>query len=115
MAEPDDMIIPPLREMRARMEARFDEAAAETAARFEAIDRRFDKLEAQVGTVRQSLAADSLMSKLLTAESDERIEARERRVRELEGLKGAPFKSWGRPLQRRSAAPSSAARSRLAS
>ena len=85
MAEPEDMILPLLREMRAEIKSRFDEADSDSKERFARVDRRFDKLEAQVGTVRQALAADSLMSKLLTAEFDERIEALERRVRELEG------------------------------
>jgi hypothetical protein len=61
MTEPADMILPVLREMRAEM-----------ASGFATVDARLDKLET---------------SKLVTGEFEERIEALERKVRELESQK----------------------------
>jgi hypothetical protein len=76
MAEPADMILPVLREMR-----------AELASGFATVDARLDKLEATLNSFRQALTADSLLSKLVTGEFEERSEALERKVRELESQK----------------------------
>jgi hypothetical protein len=83
MAEPADMIVPMLREMRAENAARH----AQSLERFTLIDQRLDKIEATLNSYRQALTADSLLSKLVTGEFEERIEARERKMRELESLK----------------------------
>jgi polyhydroxyalkanoate synthesis regulator phasin len=48
------------------------------------LDRRLGAVEEAQRSYRQALTADTLMSKLLTGEFEERIEALERRVRELE-------------------------------
>ena len=74
MAEPGDMIVPMLREMR-----------AEIAARFDGVDARLEALERAQASFKQALSADTLMSRLLTGEFDERIESLERRVRALDG------------------------------
>jgi hypothetical protein len=83
MAEPADMILPLLREIRA------DIAATDVKAdrRHELLLRRLDKPEDQQKSFRQALSADSLLSKLVTGEFEERIELLERKVKELEGLK----------------------------
>ena len=82
MAEPVDMILPLLREIRA------DIAASDTKAdrRHELLLLRIDKLEDQQKSFRQALSADSLLSKLVTGEFEERIETLERKVKELERL-----------------------------
>ena len=80
MAEPEDMIVPLLREMRAENKA----LHGATADRLELIERRLKKLEETQVSYRQALSADSLLSKLVTGEFEERIEALERKVRELE-------------------------------
>jgi hypothetical protein len=80
MAEPDDMIIPLLREMRPEMRERF----AESDRRFDAVDQRLVKLSASMETLRQALGADSFMGRLVTSNFEERIEILERKVRELE-------------------------------
>ena len=72
MAEPTDMIVPLLREMR-----------AEIAALRDHIDKRFDLVDAAQKSFRHALTADTLMSKLLTGEFEQRIEALERQVSEL--------------------------------
>ena len=80
MAEPVDMIIPMLREMRAE-NAGFHE---QTKAMFAAIDKRLGGIEQRQDTFRSALSADSLLSKLVTGDFEERIGALERKVRELE-------------------------------
>jgi hypothetical protein len=80
MAEPADMIVPLLREMRAENQA----LHGATASRLDLIERRLKKLEETQVSYRQALSADSLLSKLVTGEFEERIEALERKVRELE-------------------------------
>lgn len=87
MAESEQLILPSLREMRAEIKSRFDQVGLNSSERFARLDRRFDKLEVQVGTVRQALTADPLLSKLLTAEFEERIERLQQKVRELEDSK----------------------------
>ena len=72
MTDPVDMIIPLLREMR-----------TENAARHEVLEKRLGAIESAIGTFRQALTADTLLSKLVTGEFEERIEALERAVREL--------------------------------
>lgn len=80
MADPDDMILPLLRDIRAEMGRRFDGVDK----RFDTVDRRLAKLEETMVSFRQALTADSLLSKLVTGEFEERIEALEKRVKELE-------------------------------
>jgi polyhydroxyalkanoate synthesis regulator phasin len=76
MPDSIDMIVPLLREMR-----------KETSSGFAAVETRLDKLEATLGSFRNALTADSLLSKLVTGEFESRIEALERKVRELESHK----------------------------
>jgi hypothetical protein len=64
MADPSDMIIPMLREMRAEMKAGFDHVNG----RFDTVDRRLASLEAAQASFKQALSADSLLSKLVTGE-----------------------------------------------
>jgi len=83
MAEPADMIVPLLREMREENRA----LHGATANRLDVIERRLGKLEEAQVSYRQALSADSLLSKLVTGEFEERIEMLERKVRELESHK----------------------------
>jgi hypothetical protein len=81
MAEPEDMILPLLREMRAENSARHDQSLE----KFTAIEKRLDKIEAAQPSFRQALTGDSLLSKLVTGEFEQRIEILERKVKEWEG------------------------------
>ena len=81
MAEPDDMIMPMLREMRAENASLHEQ----TRAMITALDRRIGAVEAAQASFKQALSADTLMSRLLTGEFDERIVSLEQRVRALEG------------------------------
>jgi hypothetical protein len=83
MAEPSDMIVPLLREMRVEMNARFDRVDGH----FDVVERRLKALEEAQVSYRQALTADSLLSKLVTGEFEERIEALEKKVKELEAQK----------------------------
>jgi hypothetical protein len=76
MADPIDMILPLLGEMR-----------SETAAGFATVNQRLDKLESALSGYRHALTADSLLSKLVTGEFEERRGVLEQKVRELESQK----------------------------
>jgi hypothetical protein len=80
MPKPTDMVVPMLREMRAESGARH----GEVLARFDRVEQRLQKLEDAQVSFKQALTADSLLSKLVTGEFEERIEALEAKVRELE-------------------------------
>jgi hypothetical protein len=83
VAEPADMIVPLLREMRAENATLHQQ----TRALIEVLDRRMGRVEEAQTSYRQALTADTLMSKLLTGEFEERIEALEKKVRDLETMK----------------------------
>ena len=78
MAEPNDMILPLLRDMREDMRMRFD-----------AVDKRLDKIEAAQKSFKHALTADTMMSKLVAGEFEERIEAWERDVEALKAQRPA--------------------------
>ena len=87
MAEPQDMILPLLREIRAEMRAGFDRVDQ----RFERIDRkleqhdeRFDKLERRFENLRQAVNGESVLGRYAAAEVEERLEAIEKRLAALE-------------------------------
>ena len=77
MAEPEDMIVPLLREMRAEINSRFDR-----------VDARLDAVEKAQNTFRQAMMGDTLFSKLVTGEFEERIEVLERRLKVIDALEG---------------------------
>lgn len=83
MMDPADMIVPLLREMRAENLAQHEQ----TRALVVALEKHLGGVEGAQGGFRQALTADSLLSKLVTGEFEERIEALENKVRELEGQK----------------------------
>ena len=83
MAEPVDMIVPMLREMRADLVARLDQHSV----CFDLVDKRLTKIEGHIESLRHALTADTLMSKLVTGEFEEPSEALEAKVRELEAHK----------------------------
>jgi hypothetical protein len=90
MAEPVDMIVPLLREMRAESSAARAENAAlheQTRAMVSQLEKRLGGVEAAQKSIRSAPAADTLLSRILTGEFEERIEALERKVQELEAQK----------------------------
>ncbi|HEY0327882.1 MAG TPA: hypothetical protein VGC77_02190 [Rhodopseudomonas sp.] len=83
MAEPVDMILPLLREMRAEMSAGF----ASIDAKFGVIEKRLERMDDTLVTFRHALSADSLLSKIVTGEFEERLGFLERRLSDLESQK----------------------------
>ncbi|MBU1314923.1 MAG: hypothetical protein KJ947_10585 [Alphaproteobacteria bacterium] len=67
--EPVDMIMPMLREMRGEMREQF----TLMHERFTQVEQQLDKLESGQKTIRQALAADTMMSKFVTGDFEERI------------------------------------------
>ncbi len=80
MAEPESMILPLLREMRAEMHRRFDAVDR----RFDVVDNRFEKLEKKIDSVKQAAFGESVLGRYAVAEVEERFEKLERRLRALE-------------------------------
>lgn len=76
MAEPKDLVLPLLREIQADL----------TAFRRET-GERLTKLETGQRNIRSALAGETVLSRMLVGEYEERIEALERTVRKLEGQK----------------------------
>ena len=83
MAEPADMIVPLLREMRAENLSEHEKTRAMIAL----LDKRLGSVESAQVSYRQALSADTPMSKLVTGEFEERIEALEQKLRDLETQK----------------------------
>lgn len=73
MAEASDMIVPMLREMRAELSA-FRKESGE----------RFAALESGQKSIRSALAADTVLSRMLIGEYEERIASLETKVSALE-------------------------------
>jgi archaellum component FlaC len=76
MAEPKDMIMPMLREMRVEIKKDLTE-----------VTKRLDRIEERQKSFSQALAGDSFMSKMLVGDWEERIEALEKKVKKLEAAK----------------------------
>lgn len=69
MPEPKDLVVPMLREMRSHIDKRFD-----------VVDERLEKIESTQKSFRQALTADTMMSKFITGDFEERIEALEKKM-----------------------------------
>ena len=83
MTVPEDMIVPLLREMRAENLVEHER----TRALVSMLEKRLGGVEGAQKSFRQAMTADTLLGKRVTGEFEERIEALENRLRELEGLK----------------------------
>ncbi len=73
MAEPENMIVPLLREMRAEI----TDLRNHMDARFGDVENRLKKIDEAQVSYRQALSGDSLLSKLVTGDFEERILALE--------------------------------------
>jgi polyhydroxyalkanoate synthesis regulator phasin len=83
MAEPTDMLMPMLREMRSENA----ELHAKSQKEFADVKQRLNRIEERQKSFSHALAGDSLMSKMLIGEWEERIEALEKRIKKLEAVK----------------------------
>jgi hypothetical protein len=80
MTDPADMIVPMLREMRAENAA----LHGQTRELLAALDKRLGAVETAQKSYRAALSADTLLSKLVTGEFEERITVLERKMRDVE-------------------------------
>jgi hypothetical protein len=80
MAEPDNMVLPLLREMRAENLGEHKRTRAQVTL----LEKRMAKLEEMQASYRQALSADTLLSKLVTGEFEERLLALESRMNAVE-------------------------------
>ena len=71
----ESMIIPLLREIRGEI--------GKTNERLEQVEQKLDKLESGQKTIRQAMTADTMMSKFVTGDFEERIFELERKVEAL--------------------------------
>jgi len=84
MPEAESMILPPLREIRAEMNRRFDSVDSKLSAH----DGRFDRLEGRLDNVRQATIGESVLGRYAVAEVEERLDAIEKRLAALEHQNG---------------------------
>jgi hypothetical protein len=80
LAEPADMIVPMLREMRSENA----ELHKQTRELISALDKRLGAVETAQKSYRATLSADTLLTRLLTGEFEERIALLKRKMREME-------------------------------
>ena len=80
MAEPQDMIVPLLREMRTEMHTGFERIDR----KLEEHDARFDKLERRFDNLREAVNGESVLGRYAAAEVEGRLDAIEKRLTALE-------------------------------
>jgi hypothetical protein len=80
VADPQDMIVPLLREMRSDIAASRDDVRAG----FATINARLDKLERRFNNLREAVNGESVLGRYAAAMVEERLDARERRMAEIE-------------------------------
>ena len=79
MAEPEDMIIPMLREMRAEIR----DFKTEMKEGFAAVEKRFDSIDDLQKSFNNAMTADTLTRRLVTGDFNQRIVALEKQVDDL--------------------------------
>ena len=79
MPDPKDMIVPMLMEMRTKMNAGFDEVEK----RFDQVDKRLEAIEGRQKSFNNALTADTMMSRFVIGDFEERIGALEKKVDQL--------------------------------
>ena len=83
MAEPRDMILPMLREMRAELLVYFDEIGN----RFSRVERQLERIEKAQSSCSQAVAANIWARRLTAGRLRERVESLELKVEQLESQK----------------------------
>ncbi|MGL4728105.1 MAG: hypothetical protein ACRCWO_05075 [Bosea sp. (in: a-proteobacteria)] len=83
MSKTTDMILPMLREMRAENLEQHEQTRILLAA----LDKRLGSVESTQKSFKSALSADTMLSRLVTGEFEERIEALEKKVKQLEKQK----------------------------
>ena len=76
MPEPKDMVMPMLREIRKEI----NEGFRNVDEQFSVVDKRLENIESTQKSFRHALTADTMMSKFITGDFEERIEALEKKM-----------------------------------
>lgn len=80
MAEPDNLVLTLLREIRNDMKAGFEDVAR----RFEDVNRRLDGHDKRFEAIRQAINGESVLGRYAASEVDERLAAIEKRLDAIE-------------------------------
>jgi archaellum component FlaC len=83
MADPKDMIVPMLQEMRKDLHEEFRDVREEMRGGFRKVNERLDDIESAQKSFRHALTADTMMSKFITGDFEERIDALEKKMNQL--------------------------------
>ncbi|GLK66657.1 hypothetical protein [Hansschlegelia plantiphila] len=75
MAEPDNLVLTLLRELRSVMDSRFD--AVNT--RFDAVDARFAEQDRKLEAIREALKSETILGRYVVNGVDDRLDAIEAR------------------------------------
>jgi tetrahydromethanopterin S-methyltransferase subunit G len=79
MTEPEDMIVPMLKEMRAET----GDLRTEMKEEFAAVRKRLDTIDGRQKSFNNALTADTMMSRFVTGDFEERIGTLEKKVEQL--------------------------------
>ncbi len=71
MAEPQDMILPLLREIRTEIE----DLGRSTERQFESVVDRLERVEGRLGNIREAINGESVLGRYAAAEVEERLES----------------------------------------
>jgi chaperonin cofactor prefoldin len=80
MADPDNLVLKLLREIRSDMNARFDTVDR----RFDEIDQRLESHDKRFESLRQAINGESVLGRYAVSEVDERLDAIEKRLDAIE-------------------------------
>ncbi|WP_020185479.1 hypothetical protein [Methylopila sp. 73B] len=83
MAEPDNLVLTLLRELRNDMNARFDAIGA----RFDEVDGQFAAQDKKLEAIREALKSETILGRYVVNGVDDRLEAIEKRLEALEAVK----------------------------
>ena len=81
MAEPDNLVLTLLREMRRAMDDRFDQVDV----RFDQVDERFAEQSKKIESIRQALQSETILGRYAVNGVDDRLDAIEKRLDMIEG------------------------------
>lgn len=80
MAEPENQTLRVLRDLREAVKA----LDLKVERRFNTVDTRFDEVRSRMDNIRQALNGESVLGRYAAAEVEERLDAIEKRLSELE-------------------------------
>ena len=80
MADPQDMILPLLREIRSEIK----DLGRSTDRQFEGVNERLERMEGRLANMRKAINGESVLGRCAAAEVEERLEAIEKRLSALE-------------------------------